>query len=368
MGGRRGVRFRYYRWIGICLKIVAFPAAGTSFLDVESPICMARRYVNQFGHQESIDQVFLASQKQLRPNRNGNLYLQVDLSDRTGCISARMWNCDDADYRCFEDGDFVRVEGTTQIYQGAIQLIATNICKAREDEIDHADFMTLSPGDIDKMALRLAELLRTMSDMPLRNLAECFLADDALMRKVTRAPAGVKNHHAYPGGLLDHVVSLMEIVDLIADRYPAVNRDLLMMGAFLHDLGKVHELSYDKGFSYTDEGQLIGHTVIAVSMLDAKLREVEELAGEEFPEETALRLKHMIVSHHGEYEYGAPRLPMTLEAIALHYLDNLDAKLHSFNQLMRDDANLDSSWTAYHQNISRKLYKGEGTRVGAHTS
>jgi 3'-5' exoribonuclease len=321
---------------------------------------MVRRYVNQFGHQESIDQVFLASQKQLRPNRNGNLYLQVDLSDRSGCISARMWNCDDADYRGFEDGDFVRVEGTTQIYQGAIQLIASSICKARDDEIDHTDFMTLGPTDIDKMAVRLAEVLRSMSDPNLRNLAECFLTDDTLMRKFTRAPAGIKNHHAYPGGLLEHVINLMEVVDLIAPRYPALDRDMLLMGAFLHDFGKIHELSYDRGFSYTDEGQLIGHTVIAVSMLDNKVREVEELTGEEFNAETALRLKHMIVSHHGEYVYGAPRLPMTLEAVALHYLDNLDAKLHSFHQLMRDDANLDSPWTTYHQNISRKLYKGNG--------
>jgi 3'-5' exoribonuclease len=323
---------------------------------------MARRFISELGHQEPVDQVFLASQKQLRPNRNGNLYLQVELSDRSGSISARMWNADDADYRGFEDGDFVRVEGATQLYQGALQLIATNVCKARPEEVEFDDFACLTPADIDRMAIRVAELLREIKDAELRNLAECFLADEELMRRFTRSPAGVKNHHAYPGGLLEHVVNLMEVVDRIVDRYPAVNRDLLMMGAFLHDLGKVEELSCDKGLAYTDAGQLLGHTVLVLGILDQKVAEAERLTGESMCCETVLRLKHMIISHHGQYEFGATKLPMTLEAIALHQLDNLDAKLHSFEQLIRDDANLDSSWTQFHHNLNRKLFKGAMTR------
>jgi 3'-5' exoribonuclease len=320
---------------------------------------MARRFVSDLGQQENIDQVFMASQKQMRPNRNGNLYLQVELSDRSGAISARMWNASDADYRSFEDGDLVRVEGATQIFQGGIQLIATSICKARHDEVDLADFMCLTPADIDRLALRLAEMLRSMRDLPLRNLAECLLSDEEFMEKLARSPAGIKNHHAYPGGLLEHVVNLMEVADSVAGHYPILNRDLLLMGVFLHDIGKVEELSSDRGFAYTDAGQLLGHVILAISMLDKKLAQAEELMGEPLPSETILRLKHMIVSHHGEYEYGAPKLPMTLEAIALHQLDNLDAKLHNFHQLMRDDANLDSSWTQYHANLGRKLFKGQ---------
>jgi 3'-5' exoribonuclease len=300
----------------------------------------------------------------LRPNRNGNLYLQVELSDRSGSISARMWNADDADYRGFEDGDFVRVEGATQLYQGALQLIATNVCKARPEEVEFDDFACLTPADIDRMAIRVAELLRAIKDAELRNLAECFLADEELMCRFTRSPAGVKNHHAYPGGLLEHVVNLMEVVDRIVDRYPAVNRDLLMMGAFLHDLGKVEELSCDKGLAYTDAGQLLGHTVLVLGIVDQKVAEAERLTGESMCCETVLRLKHMIISHHGQYEFGAPKLPMTLEAIALHQLDNLDAKLHSFEQLIRDDANLDSSWTQFHHNLNRKLFKGANGQAG----
>ena len=321
---------------------------------------MQRRFIQQLGHQEAVEQVFLASQKQLRPNRNGNLYLQVELSDRSGTISARMWNATEADFRQFEDGDFVLVEGVAQVFQGAMQLIATHIHKARNEEIDEADFMPISPKEIEGLMTKLAEKLRGMSDPWLRNLAECFLLDEPLMRKFARAPAGVKNHHAYVGGLLQHVVQLVELCSLVSSCYPSLNADLLTMGAFLHDLGKIDELSYERGFAYTDEGQMIGHLVMGVSILEKKVAEAERLADETIPPETVLRLKHMIVSHHGQYEFGSPKLPMTLEAVALHLLDNLDAKLHNFDQLIRDDPNVGSTFTSYQASLGRKLYKGHG--------
>lgn len=319
---------------------------------------MPRRYINQLGHQEQISEIFLATDKQLRPNRNGNLYLQMELRDRTGMIGARMWNCTEGQFNCFENGDFVLVEGTTQLYQGAIQMIVNRIERVLHEKVDHADFMPLSPKTIDKLTQRLGELLRSMKNPHLRNLAECFLLDEDFLQRFRRAPAGVKHHHAYPGGLLEHVVNLMEVVVRVIERYPAVDRDLLLMGAFLHDSGKIHELSYDRGFAYTDEGQLLGHLTIAITMLDGKCAEAEKLSGEKLPHELILRLKHMILSHHGEYEFGSPKLPMTLEAVALHQLDNLDAKLHSFEQQMRDDPNGESNWTLYNQQLGRKLFKG----------
>ena len=182
------------------------------------------------------------------------------------------------------------------------------------------------------------------------------------MAKFTMAPAGTKNHHAYHGGLLEHVVNLMEVVLRVSPCYPQINRDLLLMGAFLHDLGKTEELSYDRGLSYSDEGQLIGHLVMAVAMLDQKVAEAEKLSGEPIPAETVLRLKHMIVSHHGEYAFGSPKLPMTLEAVALCYLDNLDAKMNTFSSLMKEDPNVDSPWTTYNANLDRKLFKGRRRR------
>jgi 3'-5' exoribonuclease len=318
---------------------------------------MARRFINQLGDRESVDEVYLASEKQLRTNRAGNLYLQVRLSDRSGSLTAMLWNANDAVSKGFENGDYVRVQGTAQFYNGVLQMIAQRIEKADERNIDEADFITLGAVQIDRLAQRLAEMLRGVDDLHLRSLAESFLMDETFMRKFTQAPAGVKNHHAYQGGLLEHVVGLMELVQVVAPRYPDLNGDLLLFGAFLHDMGKIDELTYDRDLGYSDEGQLIGHVVMAVGMLETKIRQAEQLSGEAFPAELALQLKHLIVSHHGEYAFGSPKLPMTLEAITLYYLDNLDAKLHSVGRLIRDDANSDSRWTPYQPALDRKFYK-----------
>lgn len=322
-----------------------------------------RRYVCQLAHNEQISQVFLASEKQLRPNRNGNLYLQLQLSDRSGAISARLWNASETDYRAFENGDYVRVEGNTQLFQGNMQLIASAIRRARPDEVDETDFLVLRTDEIDQIARRLAEILRTIRTPELRNLAECFLMDTDFMAKFTTAPAGMKNHHAYKGGLVEHVVGLMELVLAIGPRYPRLDQDKLLVGAFLHDAAKVDELVYEREIGYSDDGQLLGHMVLAITMIDDKVREAERLSGEPFPKQLVTEIKHMVISHHGEYEFGSPKLPMTLEAVALHHLDNLDAKMASFTQLMVDCPNVESSWTQYHTNLGRKLYKGAGFRA-----
>ena len=319
----------------------------------------SRRFVSQLTHNEPVSQVFLASEKQLRPNRNGNLYLQVDLSDRSGSVNSRMWNATDTDYKAFDNGDYVHVEGATQLFQGNMQLIATHIRRARPDELDESDFITLQSADIDKMRKRLTEILGQIQSAPLARLAKGFLKDDTFMDKFCRAPAGMKNHHAYRGGLLEHVLSLMELVLVVAPKYPQISQDKLLMGAFLHDAAKTDELSYERDIAYTDVGQLLGHMVIGVTLLDEKVRQIVQQDGQPFPERLLIELKHLIISHHGEYEYGSPKLPMTLEAIVLHLLDNLDAKVANFTQLMADCPNSDSNWTQYFSQIGRKLFKPE---------
>ena len=181
--------------------------------------------------------------------------------------------------------------------------------------------------------------------------------DEQFMAKLVRAPAGVKNHHAYNGGLLEHIVSLMEVTAVVAPKYPFLNADLLLLGAFLHDIGKIDELTYEREMGYSDEGQLVGHLVMAVEMLNEKIKESQKLCDEPFPEQLHLQLKHLILSHHGEYEFGSPKLPMTLEAIALHFLDNLDAKLQMVRLLIESDPNVESNWTSYQPNLDRKIYK-----------
>ena len=319
---------------------------------------MKRRYINQLTDRESVDDVFLAADKQLRKNRQGNLYMQLRLSDRTGSVTAMMWNANERIYQAIENGDFLRVQGTAQFYNGSLQMIVNHLETVPPARIDESDFVTLGAAAIDELTSQLRDMLRGMENADLRNLAECFLADESFMQQFSSAPAGIKNHHAYRGGLLEHVVSLMRLVTAVAPLYARLDQDLLLMGAFLHDAGKIRELTYERDLGYSDEGQLIGHLVIAVQMLDEKLAEAAELSGEPFPEELALRVRHMIVSHHGEYEYGSPKLPMTLEAIALHYLDNLDAKMHGVGQLMQQDANSDSNWTPYLAHLGRKLFKG----------
>lgn len=318
-----------------------------------------RRFVNQLGERDNIDQVFLVADKQLRANRNGNLYLQLRLTDKTGSLTAMLWNANDSVFNSVETGNYLRVAGTTQVYNGQLQMIVTRIEPTDPRQIDEQDFVTVSSEEIDKLAQRLTELLREMRNVHLRNLAECFLADEEFMGKLMTAPAGIKNHHAYRGGLLAHIVSLMEVCRVVAPLYPELDADLLRMGAFLHDAGKTDELTYDREFGYSDAGQLIGHVVMVLSTVEDKISESEQMAGEKFPEELTLRLKHIIVSHHGEYEYGSPKLPMTLEAITLHLLDNLDAKLYSVAQIMKEDAGGESAWTSYNQSLGRKFFKGK---------
>ena len=319
---------------------------------------MSRRFIAQLTEHENIDQVFLVADKQLRANRQGNLYLQLRLSDKTGALNAMLWNANETLYGSFDNGDYLRVKGTTQVHNGSLQMIANRIERADPSTVDETDFVTLNNDSIDQMADRLAAMLRGVRNHHLRGLAEVFLIDETFMAKFCTAPAGVKNHHAYRGGLLEHVVSLMEVCAVVAPRYAGLDPDLLLLGAFLHDAGKTDELTYERELGYSDEGQLIGHLVMGVGLLDHKVAEAEKLSGEPFPRELHLRLKHMIVSHHGEYEFGSPKVPMTLEAVALHFLDNLDAKMHNLSQLMREDANSDSAWTPYQASLGRKLFKG----------
>ena len=319
---------------------------------------MSRRFVNELADGEALDQVFLASEKQLRTNRNGNLYLQLRVSDRTGSLTAMLWNAQQKHFDGFSNGDFVTVKGTAQLYNGAMQVLAREVKKADGGSVDDDDFVTVSTEKLENMVGRLAEILRGMDSEPLRNLADCFLVDEEFMRALKSAPAGVKNHHAYHGGLLEHILSLMEISLLVASRYPKLDQDVLLFGAFLHDLGKIRELTYSPDLGYSDQGQLLGHIVQGVVMLDEKIADAEKQIGSAFPSEVADHLRHMIVSHHGSLEFGSPKVPMTLEAVALHYLDSLDAKMHSFQQLIEDDVNPSSAWTVYHPSIGRKLLKG----------
>nr|WP_286177567.1 HD domain-containing protein [Rhodopirellula sp. JC639] len=295
--------------------------------------------------------------KQIRVNRQGGKYLLLKLADRSGTIVAMMWNADDSDYEEIHRGGYVHCVGRTQVHQGALQIILTAIDDLADTEVDPGDFDQFDAAASDKAMATLRELVGNLRNVHLRGLGNTFLADDDFVARLRLATAAVSNHHAYPGGLLRHTVDLMEICQFLGPRYPGVDTELLMFGAFLHDLGKIEEISASGELSYTDRGQLVGHVVIGVQMLGDAISRYEDDAEATFPDELRLQLEHLIVSHHGQLEFGSPRLPATLEAIALHHIDNLDAKITSFTSLIESDMTNSEHWTVYHPSIGRKLWK-----------
>lgn len=318
---------------------------------------MTRRFVNELIEQEQLDQTFRAADKQLRVNRQGSKYILVKLADRTGTLTGMMWNADDRTFEGFERGDYVQCKGRTQLYNGGLQVIVTEIARVDEGEVDPADYDRFDASAAKDLIEKISLMLRGFRNVHLRRLGEQFLADDRFVARLQMAPAAVSNHHAYPGGLLRHTVDLMELAQLVAPKYPQVDHELVMMGAFLHDLGKIEELSPAGELSYTDRGQLVGHIVIGVQMLAERIAAIEQSGGEVFPEELRWQLEHLILSHHGQLEFGSPKVPLTLEALALHHLDNLDAKIAAATSVIESDVAADGNWTNYNPSMGRKLWK-----------
>ncbi len=319
---------------------------------------MNRTPVLELADGQQLEQSFRAADKQLRVNRQGSKYILLRLADRTGVIAGMLWNADERLFDSFDRGDYVFCRGRTQVHNGALQVIVQSLERMDPSEVDAADFERFDAAESDRLLARLGELLGGLRNVYLRRLGEAFLGDSSLMARLKVAAAAVSNHHAYPGGLLRHTVDMIELTQLIAPRYPQLDGELLMMGALLHDLGKIDEMSASGEISYTDRGQLVGHIVIGVQMLSEKIASVDaEFDGDPFPTELRFHLEHMIISHHGQLEYGSPKLPVTLEAVALHHIDNLDAKIASYTSVIESDVAADGNWTNYTPSIGRKLWK-----------
>lgn len=319
---------------------------------------MPRRFIEQLRDGDTLDDVYLVTEKQLKINRNGNPYIQVDLRDRTGSITARLWNAGDGIFRSFENGDYLHVHGRCQVHLGTLQVIMNSFERVEPQKVEINDFLPHTEQDVGKLMDKLRGYMMRLSNPHLRALCQCYLMDDAFMAGFATSPAGVKLHHAYIGGLLEHVVTMLEIADRITPLYPGVDRDLLMTGIFLHDSGKVRELSYKRAFGYTDEGQLVGHLGIGISLLTELAAKTAELTGEPMPRELLMRIQHMILSHHGSLENGSPRLPMTPEAMLLHHIDTLDTRMHMVFREFKEDRQNPGAWTPYNPNLGRRFYKG----------
>jgi 3'-5' exoribonuclease len=273
---------------------------------------------------QSVTAFFAASLKSLRDKKDGGKYLALVLTDRTGSMEARMW--DDAAEASpdFEQGDIVKVKAQVCRYQERLQMKVERIRAAIDGEYDPADYLPATSKNIDTLWAELNAYIDSFRDLHLQALLRAFLDDPEIAAALRQAPAAKAMHHAWLGGLLEHVLSLMGVCDLAAKHYPEVHRDLLLTGAALHDIGKLHELTWKKSFEYTIEGQLLGHITIGLGMIEKKLETLPD-----FPPRLRVLVEHIVLSHHGRYEFGSPKLPMLPEAILLHYLDDMDAKMQT---------------------------------------
>src|SRR6266566_1265221 len=293
---------------------------------------------------------FVVTTKQVKPKKTGEPYLALVLADRCGQIEAKMWdNVEDA-IDAFDQDDFLKIKGLLNKYKNRFQITIHKLRRLADSEVDFADYLPKTTKDVDELWRTLTEFVQSFHDPYLRTLVQAFMADPEIAAAYRNAPAAKTLHHAYIGGLLDHVVSLFRSCDLVCRNYPQINRDLLLTGAFLHDIGKIHELAYTRSFSYTSRGQLLGHMIIELEMLQAKIAQIPG-----FRNELKALLEHLIISHHGQYEFGSPKLPMFPEALMLHYLDDLDSKMEAMRAQFERDAESDGGWTGYNSSLGRPL-------------
>jgi len=297
---------------------------------------------------QTITSSFLVAAKQVKPKKSGEPYLALSLADRTGHLEAKMWDNVPQAMDAFEQDDIVKVRGLVNKYNGRFQLTIHKLRRLQEGEIDYADYLPKPGKDIDQLWRQLAAFVAGLRNPHLKALLEQFTGDPEFAGAFRACPAAKTLHHAFLGGLLEHVVSLLNLCDLASRNYPQIDRDLLLAGAFLHDIGKIHELAFARGFAYTTRGKLLGHMVLELEMVQQK---IALLPG--FPAELKTLLEHLIISHHGEYEFGSPKRPMFPEALMLHYLDDLDSKMESMRAHLEREA--DSEWSGFNGSLGRPL-------------
>lgn len=320
---------------------------------------MPKQYIADLKDRDSIDAAFMVKEKTMAMAKNGKPYMNLKFMDKSGEMDGKLWdNVDELD-KVFQKGDFVHIRGIASLYMGKMQLVAKEIRLLDESGVDLADFVPVSPVPVAEMKTELQTVVASLTNPYLKALMDAFMADGEFMAGYFKAPAAKGMHHVYLGGLLEHSLSVVRLADAVVPLYPNLNRDLLVVGALLHDLGKVAELSYDRAFDYTDEGRLIGHISIGVEMLTERISTVPG-----FPRELAMLLKHMLLSHHGQYEYGSPKRPKTVEATILHYLDDMDSKINGIRSHIAKETAQGNRWTSHHRLYNLYFFSGNGMEDG----
>ena len=313
---------------------------------------MKTHFIRELEPNQVVTSYFIVHSKEVRLKKTGEPYLNLTLADRTGLLDAKMWDGVAEVVETFEQDDFVKVKGLIQVFRNKPQMTVHKLRRLDDQEVSFADYFPHTERNIAGMWAELRGAVAGMQNEQLRGLVNAFLDDEEIARRFQQAPAAKSLHHARIGGLLEHVMSLVGLGQRCAGHYPFIDADLLLTGIVLHDLGKIFELHYQRSFGYTTEGQLLGHMIIVLDLLQAKAASVPG-----FPPKLKMLVEHMILSHHGHYEFGSPKLPMFPEALLLHYLDDLDSKLESMRASLASDQNIEGDWTSYNPSLERPLLK-----------
>ena len=309
--------------------------------------------VSDISTEQNITTFFLVCEKEIRNTREGKPYLRLELGDRSGTIEARMWDQFETAAKGINRDDFVKVQARVEIYKNRPQLSVMQVRLAKPEEIDLADFLPQTKADVAKLYAELLEFAASIGNPWLKQLVAGILNDPAIAARYKRAPAAKVMHHAYLGGLLEHVVSLCGLAKQVAAHYPELNLDLLLTAAILHDAGKLDELCYERAIGYTVEGHLLGHIVMEIETVSKAIDDIEG-----FPPNLKTVVQHILISHHGEYEFGSPKLPMIREALVFHYLDDLDSKLAAVRAALAIDTG-EPEWSGYSGALGRKFLRLE---------
>jgi 3'-5' exoribonuclease len=314
---------------------------------------MKPAFVADLKPDTAVTSFFLVSEKELRSTREGKPFLRLELSDRTGTVEARLWENAEELSAAFAQSDIVKVQARVESFRNKLQLSIDRLRRAEPAEVELADYFPHTSEDVEELYKRLTAHAAAVGNPWLNRLLKTILDDPAIAPRFKRAPAAKVMHHAYLGGLLEHVVSLCELCKLIAGHYRELDLDMLITGAILHDIGKLDELCYERAIHYSTEGHLLGHIVMEVEQVG---RVMDAIPG--FPAELKTLLKHVLISHHGQYEFGSPKLPMTREALVFSFLDDLDSKMNATRAALAADSG-DELWSAYVHALGRKFLRAE---------
>lgn len=309
-------------------------------------------YIKDIAENQQIDGLFLVSDMRLAETKAGKPFLTLTLIDKSGDITGRVWDNAERYSEVCQPGKVIRIAAQSQSYKSVLQLNISSAQLADSASYELADFLPASPYDVNSMEKELVDMLNCLDDEHIKKLLLSFVEDTALWNAFKAAPAAKLMHHAYIGGLLEHTLGILRLAESMSSHYPSLNKSLLFAGVFLHDFGKIKEFTFETPpFNYSDYGRLVGHMVITIELLHDKISQIQG-----FPEQTAMMIKHLVLSHHGRYEFGSSVLPMTREAFVLHLIDDLDAKMNFLDKLGSKQDGDDYQWSDYQRTFERFLY------------